>query len=315
MKKVFRVLGNTSCDIIARARSKKRANFGLLFYKLEVEKMYICGERTITMAQHVFGLPYQGSKGKFADEIVALFPKAENFIDIFFGGGAVTHAAMLSGKFKNFIANDLRKTPQAWNRCAEGDLGDLFRFVGREEFKETDDMLVKMVWSFGASCKTYACTGLNETIFRLVMGATVDERYAAWRRLLKEIQGREGNLYNDLHSVHPACTLRRLSAIKGLPKVACHNLDYREVAIPENSVVYCDPPYEGCSGYDSPFDHDAFWEWVRTVNVPVFVSSYTAPEDFMSVHRREIDGRFNRFSGTRHENVFIYNIFSEVKKP
>jgi len=257
-------------------------------------------------------LPYQGSKGRFADEIVALFPKAENFVDLFFGGGAVTHAAMLSGKFENFIANDLHKTPQAWNRCAEGDIGDLFRFVGREEFKETDDMLVKMVWSFGASCKTYLSDDpVRLSIARAIMDSDPIERKGAILELLRLLGKDPANIYASKHTAATHFNLlKRLAAIKGLPKVACHNLDYREVVIPENSVVYCDPPYEGTEGYGNKFDHTAFWEWVRTREFPVFVSERSAPEDFMSVHCRKIDGRFNGFSGTREEGLFVHRRFA-----
>lgn len=252
------------------------------------------------------GMPYQGSKNRVAEQIVAALPPAENFVDLFFGGGAVTHAAMLSGKYANFLANDLRKTPQAWNRCAEGDIGDLDRFVGREEFMETDDMLIKMVWSFGADCRTYACSGINETIFRLVMGSNFEERYSAWRRLLKEIQGREGNLY----TVRPACTLRWLLSLKGNRQVTPSNLDYREVPIPENSVVYCDPPYEGTTGYGNKFDHAAFWEWARSREFPVFVSERSAPEDFAAVLEYSKQARFNKTSGWRKEGLFVHRRFA-----
>ena len=56
-------------------------------------------------------------------------------------------------------------------------------------------------------------------------------------------------------------------------------------------LIYCDPPYAGTTGYrQGSFDHAAFWqrcrEWVA-VGVPVFVSEYTAPEDFMEVWSRE----------------------------
>ena len=54
-----------------------------------------------------FGLPYQGSKNSIAAWIADLLPPADTFCDLFFGGGAVTHAAMFSGKYKHFIANDI----------------------------------------------------------------------------------------------------------------------------------------------------------------------------------------------------------------
>lgn len=54
-----------------------------------------------------YGLPYQGSKNKLADRIVALLPKAANFYDLFAGGCAVSHAALLSGKFGTVHVNDI----------------------------------------------------------------------------------------------------------------------------------------------------------------------------------------------------------------
>lgn len=255
------------------------------------------------------GMPYQGSKNGVAEKIVATLPPAENFVDLFFGGGAVTHAAMLSGKFQNFIANDLRKTPQAWNRLVGG-IGDEYdRFVSREEFLASDDIALKMMWSFGSSCRTYACAGIKETIFRLVMGSTVEERYTACRRLLKELQGREGDLYRDLHPVQPAYSLRWLRSLKGNRTVTPSNLDYREVPIPENSVVYCDPPYEGTGNYGNEFDHAAFWEWARTREFPVFVSERTSPEDFVAVLEYTKQSKFNKDSGKRKEGLFIHRRF------
>ena len=54
-----------------------------------------------------YGLPYQGSKSKLAERIVALLPPATHLYDIFAGGCAITHAALLSGKFKEIHANDI----------------------------------------------------------------------------------------------------------------------------------------------------------------------------------------------------------------
>lgn len=56
--------------------------------------------------------------------------------------------------------------------------------------------------------------------------------------------------------------------------------DYREVDIPPRSMIYCDPPYSGATGYGSRFDSLAFWDWafsMRTAGHRVFVSEYRAP--------------------------------------
>lgn len=48
-----------------------------------------------------YGLPYKGSKAKLADRILDLMPSARNFYDLFAGGMAVTHAALIRNKFKS----------------------------------------------------------------------------------------------------------------------------------------------------------------------------------------------------------------------
>ena len=88
-------------------------------------------------------------------------------------------------------------------------------------------------------------------------------------------------------------------------------MDYKDMYIPDGSLVYCDPPYAGTSGYNkSKFDHDAFWQWVRDLSrrCTVFVSEYTAPADFECVWERERscglgDGK-NGSGSTRIERIF-----------
>ena len=62
---------------------------------------------------------------------------------------------------------------------------------------------------------------------------------------------------------------------------SCDN--YNEMIIPNNSIIYCDPPYANCKTYKLfDFDHDAFWQWARNMSKKghtVYVSEYTAPDD------------------------------------
>ena len=66
----------------------------------------------------------------------------------------------------------------------------------------------------------------------------------------------------------------------------CNN--YWDMDIPDNSLIYCDPPYEGTEKYgfkhlEDKFDHDKFWEWCRNKSSEghtVFISEYNAPDDF-----------------------------------
>lgn len=78
---------------------------------------------------------------------------------------------------------------------------------------------------------------------------------------------------------------------KQVPKLAgCEfsALDYKNLEIYPEDVVYCDPPYEGTTGYGCEFNHQEFWEWCRSLKAKVFVSEYAAPDDFRCVWSREV---------------------------
>jgi DNA adenine methylase len=62
--------------------------------------------------------------------------------------------------------------------------------------------------------------------------------------------------------------------------------DYRAISDVTSAIIYCDPPYAGCSpAYCRGFDNNAFWNWARFMSASntVLVSEYTAPPDFECV--------------------------------
>lgn len=62
------------------------------------------------------------------------------------------------------------------------------------------------------------------------------------------------------------------------------SFDYKDYRHEEGDVVYCDPPYAGMKKYDGrEFNHEEFWDWVRTRDYPVYVSEYNAPDDFICI--------------------------------
>lgn len=90
------------------------------------------------------------------------------------------------------------------------------------------------------------------------------------------------------------------------------NSSYQLLDIPKNSIIYCDPPYEGTTGYEGGFNHLDFWEWVRTKSLEghsVFVSEYIAPDDFICVWRKEQTTSLNNRSKSikATEKLFIFN--------
>ena len=74
--------------------------------------------------------------------------------------------------------------------------------------------------------------------------------------------------------------------------------DYKDLEIPKNSIIYCDPPYEGVRKYIGfkDFKHNEFWEWCRNKvkqGHKVFVSEYNAPKDFECIWEKEISASAN----------------------
>ena len=108
-----------------------------------------------------FGLPYMGSKNRIAKELITEIiwnePNAQIFIDLFAGGCAISHSAILSGKFKKVIANDINAMPKLFKDAILGKYRDEKRWISRDKFhklKDTD-MYIKSVWSFGNDGETY----------------------------------------------------------------------------------------------------------------------------------------------------------------
>ena len=94
------------------------------------------------------------------------------------------------------------------------------------------------------------------------------------------------------------------------------SMDYRNYEYKEGDVVYCDPPYKGTGKYYyDRFDHDAFYEWVRTRDYPVYFSEYSAPDDFVSVFNTNIiklmsGGKSSHNKATEH--LFIHKKFLKI---
>ena len=108
-----------------------------------------------------FGIPYMGSKSGIARDLIDVLPRGKRFIDLFGGGFAMTHCAMLSGKWDNFFYNEINPLlVDLIKKALNGDFNyDKFKpeFVTREKFeelKETDGY-VKYIWSFGNNGKQY----------------------------------------------------------------------------------------------------------------------------------------------------------------
>ena len=104
-----------------------------------------------------YGVPYQGSKNKIAGWVIDNLPEDEILVDLFAGGCAVTHAAMLSGKWDRIVANDIGDAPELFVDAIDGKYADEKRWISREDFQnlKNTDPYVSLCWSFGNSRSNY----------------------------------------------------------------------------------------------------------------------------------------------------------------
>lgn len=95
------------------------------------------------------------------------------------------------------------------------------------------------------------------------------------------------------------------------------NNNYLELDIPENSIIYCDPPYAGTRKYLDSIDHSEFWDWARDMSNKghkVFVSEYAAPDDFMCIWEKELISSISARSGKQKPTKSTEKLFTIIKE-
>lgn len=235
------------------------------------------------MKRKVYGLPYKGNKSRLAERILSLLPPAEHLIDLFAGGGAITHCAMMGEKYRHIHLNDINPMMvYAFQMALNGYFDHTDHFVTREEFyrlRDTDPYAA-ICFSFGNDTRTYAY-GRNR------MGKPQSGRVEHRERIRR--------IRKMAHTAH-TCSLTYSAS------------DYREVYIPSHSVIYADIPYQDTRKYPGPqFDYPAFYEWASTQTQPLFVSSYSLPaEHFIPIQEWESLSTINAQRPKRVvERIFI----------
>lgn len=264
-----------------------------------------------------YGMPYMGSKNKIAEWLIDQLPKAKHFYDLFGGGGAISHCALLSRKYEVVHYNELNPLIcKAFKMAVNGEFKNEKRWISREDFYKLKNRepYVALCFSFGNNpLKNYAYSSENEQFKKAVhysimfndhglLSKYVDvhelkyetenihERRIYLQRYLKRFKNKvknycntDGdNVRNILQSLE---RLERLQSLGRLQSLEITNLDYKDVQIEEDSVIYCDPPYVSTNSYKIDFNHNKFYDWCRNQK-NIFISEYTMPLDFKLVGER-----------------------------
>ncbi len=101
--------------------------------------------------------------------------------------------------------------------------------------------------------------------------------------------------------------LERLQQLEQLERLTITSLDYRDVSIKPNSVVYCDIPYKGTTGYLGNFNHKEFYDWAATRDFPVYISEYNIDDSrFKLVYEVDRKTKLSQKGCTDHHSEKLY---------
>ena len=257
-----------------------------------------------------YGFPYKGSKNRLAEKIVKLFPDAENFYDLFCGGCAITHRALIENRWKNYVINDIdSRCPKLFFDAINGKFKNETRWISREDFyrMKDNDGYVAFCWSFGNDGNSYLYSKEKEPYRKALHFAIVFNDYSLGKELgmnLSVVDGIKGvtnrrlflqqylkdkdsplksniNKNNILHALNRLQSLESLKRLESLERL-CKS--YEEIEIKPNSIIYCDIPYKGTDKYNNiDFDYERFYSWCKKQTELCFISSYEMPEDFIPI--------------------------------
>ena len=249
-------------------------------------------------------MKYMGSKNRFAKELLPIIlkyrTKAQYYVEPFAGG-----MNLIDKVEGNRIANDNNKYLIAmWKGINKG-------IVYPKEISKSLYSLARDVFNG------------KEARFEHIMNMTDD--LVGWIGFMGSANGRffeggySGKSNTKIGTVRDyiAESIRNIQKqIPSLKDVDFRCNDYRELEIPNNSIVYCDIPYEGTKQYSTSkgFNHSQFWDWVREKSKQghkVYVSEYNAPGDFVCVWEKKAKSSLSAngvIGGNKvsNERLFIY---------
>ena len=234
-------------------------------------------------------MQYMGGKTRIAKEILPLIladrKEGQYFVEPFCGGCNVTDKVL-----GNRIANDYNeyliamfrglvsggKYPEQISRELYNDIRTCFR-SGSDKY----DLGFMGLVGFIASYKGKFFGGYS--------GAYIRSNGRYEDRVAEAVNG----------------IMRQLPKLQG---VEFRTGDYRSLQIPDESIIYCDPPYMGTTGYADGLNHDEFWQWCRERvydGHKVYVSEYQAPDDFITIWEKQIQNCISLDKKVT-EKLFIY---------
>jgi len=213
-------------------------------------------------------MKYMGSKNRFAKELLPIILKdrvdGQYYVEPFAGG-----MNMIDKVTGNRIANDFNEQLISMWKELINNKWTPKEYYTKDEYKDImqnkDKYPTHVLGWVGFNC-SYSGKYFGGFAGKVTTKTGVERNYQdeAFRNTIKQVP--------NLVGVNFVCG------------------SYDEIEIPEQSIIYCDPPYQSTTGYSNDIDHDKFWQWVREMTDKghkVFVSEYNAPDDFECVWEKQ----------------------------
>lgn len=204
-----------------------------------------------------------------------------------------------------------RQFAQAWVEPFVGGANMIDKVGGVRIAGEINEYLVAL-WKDLQEGRVMPTTITEEEYYRVKENKDEDKALTAFVGFLcsfggKWFGGYAKNSKGDNYADRGSRVLQK--QIEKLKDVDFTNCSYDEIEIPPMSLIYCDPPYKGTTKYKDDFDHEKFYQWCRDrakEGHTVFVSEYSAPDDFTCVWEKEVKTVLdkNRQDSFRTERLF-----------
>jgi len=221
-------------------------------------------------------MKYMGSKNRIAKYILPIILKDRKdgqwYVEPFAGG-----ANIIDKVEGNRIGSDSNKYLIALLKHMQDDGCDNFPHIGEHEYKKIrinkDDYPDWLVGYVG---------------FNLSFAAKF---FGGYRRDKVGKRDYENEAQQNLKAQQP-----------NIVGVEFYHCNYDELDIPQQSIIYCDPPYQNTTKYKDKMDHNVFWQWCRDKKKeghPIFISEYNAPDDFFCLWQKEVNNSLTKDTGAK----------------
>jgi 16S rRNA G966 N2-methylase RsmD len=88
--------------------------------------------------------------------------------------------------------------------------------------------------------------------------------------------------------------LEALQILEQLENFTINNLSYEKFNLdnfnPDETIIYCDPPYSNTDGYGNIFNHNLFYNWLKNSKFDIFISEYNMCDfkDILNINSRSL---------------------------